>query len=168
MKIAITGHTSGLGKALYNFYKIKYQVAGFSRSNGYDIRNFKKIINQIPDYDIFINNAYEKYSQIDLLREVFLLWQDQSKTIINISSLASSNFKTLLTQQISPYSVHKAALDAQVHQLQMLRKKCRIINIRPGYFGKDKIDVDELATFINYLHSHKLYILETSLMHPVA
>ena len=165
MKVAITGHTSGLGKALFDLFSIGNQVTGFSRSNGYDIRNFKKIVDRIHGYDVFINNAYDKYSQIDLLREVFLIWQDQPKTIINISSLASSNLKSFITKQVSQYSVHKAALDSQVHQLQMLQKKCRIINLRPGYFGQDKIDVNVLAKFINFIHDHKLYILETTLLH---
>ena len=36
MKVAITGHTKGLGKELYNRFD---DVLGFSSSNGYDISN---------------------------------------------------------------------------------------------------------------------------------
>jgi short-subunit dehydrogenase len=36
MKIAITGHTKGIGKAIAGLYYTD-EVVGFSRSNGYDI-----------------------------------------------------------------------------------------------------------------------------------
>ena len=37
-KIAIIGHTKGIGKAIANLYKSKkYEVIGLSRSNGYDL-----------------------------------------------------------------------------------------------------------------------------------
>ena len=37
-KIAITGHTKGIGKAIADLYSKKnYEVIGLSRSNGYDM-----------------------------------------------------------------------------------------------------------------------------------
>jgi NAD(P)-dependent dehydrogenase (short-subunit alcohol dehydrogenase family) len=36
MKVAITGHTSGIGKALSDVFS---DVIGFSRRNGYDLHN---------------------------------------------------------------------------------------------------------------------------------
>jgi nucleoside-diphosphate-sugar epimerase len=36
MKIAITGHTQGLGQAFFNHFQ-SHTVIGFSRSNGYNI-----------------------------------------------------------------------------------------------------------------------------------
>ena len=47
MIIALTGHTKGLGAELYKDLTHQYKVIGFSRSNGYDIKNpndRKKII----------------------------------------------------------------------------------------------------------------------------
>mgnify|MGYP001626557762 CR=1 FL=1 len=38
MKIALTGHTSGIGKALYDILSQEHDVVCFSRSNGYDIK----------------------------------------------------------------------------------------------------------------------------------
>lgn len=60
MKIYITGHTSGLGKNLYDFFaNQQYEVIGFSKSNGYDLeKNFQEIIDQIDTDGIFINNSY--------------------------------------------------------------------------------------------------------------
>ena len=39
MKIAITGHTKGIGKALYDNLSQQHEVEGYSRSNGFDISN---------------------------------------------------------------------------------------------------------------------------------
>ena len=61
MKIALTGHTKGLGKRLFDSLSEKYETIGFSRSNGYDIKSpvdRKKIIKESKDCDIFINNVH--------------------------------------------------------------------------------------------------------------
>ncbi len=76
MKIAITGHTKGIGKALYNYFsEIGHEVIGMSRSNGYDITlNPDKILEQISSCDLFINNAYDgNSSQVELLKKAALL-----------------------------------------------------------------------------------------------
>jgi len=159
MKIAITGHTSGLGKALFKRYSSKHQVFGYCRSNGFDIRDFSKLAREINVCDIFINNAYDRYSQVDLLREIFNLWQQKNKTIINISSLASTNLKPLLDQKLSPYAVCKIALDAQVKLCQMVKSNCRVINIRPGYFNK--LDLNSLSEYIYFISMSKLNVLES-------
>ena len=37
MKIAITGHTKGIGQAIYDLLGQEHDVIGYSRSNGYNI-----------------------------------------------------------------------------------------------------------------------------------
>ena len=37
MKVALTGHTSGIGKAIYDIMSIDNEMVCFSRKNGYDI-----------------------------------------------------------------------------------------------------------------------------------
>ena len=38
MKIAITGHTAGIGEGVYKFYKKQgFECLGFSRTNGYNV-----------------------------------------------------------------------------------------------------------------------------------
>lgn len=92
MKIAITGHTSGIGKALFTMLSEQgHDVSGFSRSNGYDIdvyENRQALLTQIIDYDVFINNAYSP-GQTDMLSEIINLWEDKDKLIINLSSKAT-------------------------------------------------------------------------------
>jgi nucleoside-diphosphate-sugar epimerase len=62
MKVAITGHTHGIGKEIYNYFlKNNYEVKGFSRSTGYDISSStkrKKILENIKDFDIFVANFH--------------------------------------------------------------------------------------------------------------
>jgi hypothetical protein len=90
MKIAITGHTQGLGKAFFNHFQ-SHNVIGFSRSNGYniaDLNSRSRILDEIKDVDMFINNAYNNFddSQLKLLKEVYNLWEGTDKIIVNISS----------------------------------------------------------------------------------
>ena len=91
MKIAITGHTKNLGEFLHNKLKTDTNdIIGFSRSNGFDIKNpfdRRKIIKQSFEYDIFINLVHNYYHQTDLLFELFKSWEGLPKLIINISSV---------------------------------------------------------------------------------
>ena len=93
MKIMLTGHTSGIGKATYDLLtKQGHDVIGLSRKNGYDINNSEKIINTIlkENPDMFINNAYSKVSQTYILKELYDRWKQNKKHIINICSVAAT------------------------------------------------------------------------------
>jgi nucleoside-diphosphate-sugar epimerase len=87
MRCCITGHTKGLGKALYEHFQNKgWEVIGFSRSNGYNISdNFAEIINRALGADLFINNAYADGLQLDLM----MLLHDKVKKQIVCGSVAS-------------------------------------------------------------------------------
>jgi len=93
MKVAITGHTKGIGKAISDLYESKgHTIVGFSRSNGYDISDPEKrksIVDQSEDCEIFFNNAHcdtANFSQTELLFELWERWQGKNKKIVNISS----------------------------------------------------------------------------------
>ena len=47
-----------------------------------------KIVNESSDCDVFINNAYHEYAQVDLLYRIWVKWKDQRKQIVCISSVA--------------------------------------------------------------------------------
>tara|TARA_B100001059_G_C17599476_1_gene458775 strand:+ start:66 stop:677 length:612 start_codon:yes stop_codon:yes gene_type:complete len=69
-KIVITGHTTGLGKAIYDkFTEVSCRkIVGLSRSNGYDIdKDFDKVVEEATGAEIFINNAYRDKQQLKLL-----------------------------------------------------------------------------------------------------
>lgn len=88
MKIAITGHTKGLGKALADAYS-EHQVLGFSRTNGYDLQQrgvVDKILEQSKQCDIFINNAYVADKQTELFVRAVQQFENTNTLVINISS----------------------------------------------------------------------------------
>jgi nucleoside-diphosphate-sugar epimerase len=91
MKIAITGHTSGIGLALLNHFQSEHTCIGFSRSNGYDISKSAdrlRIVLESLDADVFINNAYNNWddSQYLMLEKIATQWADRDKLIINSAS----------------------------------------------------------------------------------
>ncbi len=134
MKIAITGHTKGIGKALYDNLSQQHEVEGYSRSNGFDIStNVDIIVRASKKSDVFINNAFHGMAQMILLNKFWELWKyDDTKTIVNISSL--SKYPGLSGNE-NGYSALKAALSHQAFLLMFSNKerKCRMINVNPGY-----------------------------------
>lgn len=136
MKIALTGHTSGIGKAIYNRYNPN--VIGFSRANGYDISNAdhrKQIRDISKDCDIFINNAYSDFAQVDMLYLMYEAWANTNKLIINISSNSGDGIKN----KAHLYAVAKTALDKSSEQLSRLNNACKIVNLRPGYVDTPRV-----------------------------
>jgi len=134
MKIAITGHTAGIGQALANEYRLSgHEIVGLSKREGNNIRNTPKICDQIEPCDIFVNNAQAGYAQTELLFEMAQRWQGTKKHIIIIS--------TMMTQgPVSPipglvmdhYRVQKIALEEAVRQIRHRRLGIKITLVRPG------------------------------------
>jgi NAD(P)-dependent dehydrogenase (short-subunit alcohol dehydrogenase family) len=164
LKIAITGHTRGLGAELVKrFEEGGHSVIGFSRSNGYDISKADhraNIIEQASQCDMFINNAYWGFAQVALLNDMFAAWSKRSnKYIINVSSDSSYHQK----YRHHPYAVHKIALDEQTRQLQPLGRWPTITNVRPGTFESDmgnriegkKMSVHTAADVIMYVFQNR-------------
>ena len=75
-KIAVIGHTKGIGKAIANLYSRKnYEVIGLSRSNGYDIiQDQDKIMDKIEDSPLVVVNAHAGRGQLTLLKRICLLY----------------------------------------------------------------------------------------------
>lgn len=69
-KCIITGHTSGIGQYLFEYYATKgWLVKGMSRSNGYDIvADRNQIVSEAEQCDLFINNASSGTGQLELLK----------------------------------------------------------------------------------------------------
>lgn len=90
MKVAITGHTQGIGKAIFDeLTNRSHQVCGYSRSNNWDIGSLEirnKILAETLDFDVFINNAYCPLAQTELLKSLVTRWQGSKKLIVNIGS----------------------------------------------------------------------------------
>lgn len=137
MRIAITGHSKGIGKALFNKLSEQHEVDGFSRSNGFDITDPNLIIRAVKKHDVFVNNAHQDIAQVTILNMLWEKWKyDETKTIVNMVSM--SKYPGLSGNETG-YSAHKAALFHQAFLLMFAdrERKCRMINVNPGYVETD-------------------------------
>jgi hypothetical protein len=139
MKIAITGHTAGIGQALANILQSRgHEIMGLSKRDGNNIRNIIKIADKIQCCDMFINNAQSGYAQTELLFEIWNRWQGQSPKHIWCIG-------TMMTQcpvdppvpnqsdfAMSMYRNQKIALDDAIEQLRWKNYLPFITMIRPG------------------------------------
>ena len=135
MKIAITGHTAGIGKALAEIYAAKgHDIVGLSRRNGYNIRSIPKLLTIIEPCDIFINNAQVGFAQTELLFAVYDTWQGkEGKKIINISTmLTSSPISSLPGLKMTEYYIQKQTLEQSISQLRHLKNWPKLCLVKPG------------------------------------
>jgi NADP-dependent 3-hydroxy acid dehydrogenase YdfG len=136
--IAITGHTSGIGKGLFDhFTAMGCIVKGFSKDTGFDISNKLNqdlIISHTKDCDLFINNAYHYYAQVELMN----LWQQQhwhdKHFIINTSSMAAEPFADIPNNfpWLKSYGEEKYAINKTSWDINHSGSKCKSIVIMPG------------------------------------
>jgi NADP-dependent 3-hydroxy acid dehydrogenase YdfG len=134
LKIAITGHTAGIGQALANEYSLDgHEIVGLSKRDGNNIRNTPKIADQIEPCDIFVNNAQAGYSQTELLFEMSRRWQGTKKHIIIISTMMTQDPISVLSGlDMDHYRLQKLTLEQAVHQLRYRRLGVKITIVRPG------------------------------------
>ncbi|HMN69827.1 MAG TPA: hypothetical protein PKC28_14885 [Bdellovibrionales bacterium] len=139
-RIAMTGHTSGVGQALYDYWRGRgHDVQGFSRSNGYDLsraETITRVVQESLKCDWFINNAFNEWAQIDLLYALFEKWRDQERWILNIGSNSPDRTKGFPHK----YQSVKAALDVACAQLNHIQgARCRVSCLRPGWIRTPRI-----------------------------
>ena len=145
-KIAITGHTRGIGLALTErLDQDNYEVRGYSKSNGFNILRPNGVIKDIIDWDadVFVDNAYAPEAQSRLLYKIYEQWVDKPKLIINMGATSSdsiNNFAQLgYNPDWTPYVSDKARLDWASLQLsnQFKPGMCRVTMIKPGFVDTD-------------------------------
>jgi len=140
MKVAVTGHTSGIGQGLYQYFEAQgHEVLGFSTHNGYTLPEAEdQVLEQIQHCDIFVNNALPIASQISLLKKLWPSWEDADKKIIVIGSIAS-RLQCAARSGLEDYQREKKELDAVCNTLryfdpEMIQgKPCSLIAIHPGF-----------------------------------
>jgi nucleoside-diphosphate-sugar epimerase len=134
MKVVITGHTQGIGQALYNSFKsAEWEVIGLSRSNGYDIdADFDRVVEAATGADLFINNAYRDQQQTKLVHAL----KDKVKKMIVMGSVS----------RLYPELIHTD----YVHDKQELAEACRLTSIDPN--GIDLLHLD--LSFIEGMPDH--------------
>jgi hypothetical protein len=132
-KVVITGHTRGIGKIFYEYYKAQgCQVVGFSRSKGFDISNEmarKAILHECNDANLFINVAFHKTGQLKMLEEITELWGLTDKRIVNISSKIA--YITKITERTKTIVSSKRKQNAWVKKRSFVSRP-RILNVVVG------------------------------------
>lgn len=136
MKIAVTGHTAGIGQSFSRYLTERgHEIVGLSKRDGHNIRVIPKIVEQILPCDMWINNAQSGYAQTELLYKVAEVWSsDRSKMIWNISTmmtqdLAVTDIPGQSWTSMAEYKNQKRALEDAFLQL---KNRCTMCLIRPG------------------------------------
>ena len=125
----------------------------------------RSLLKAIEDCDVFVNNAYASFGQVDVLYALWDEWNSFDKQIICISSISPDIPK----DYVWPYSIHKAALDHACTQLQNIKEsKCRVINIKPALVDTppanklwpelSKMDVNYMAELIMWCIKQPEYV----------
>lgn len=134
MKIAITGHSAGIGRALAQCYEQRgHNIIGISRRDGNNIRVIPKVADLIEPCDMWINNAQVAFAQTELLFEIANRWQHTRKHIIVISTMmAQQPVSSLPGLDMDQYRVQKIALEEAVRQIRYRQIGVRLTLVRPG------------------------------------
>lgn len=139
MKIAITGHTAGIGAAFATQLQAQgHEIIGISKREGNNIRNIPKVLDMITPTDLWINNAQSGYCQTELLYKVWESWKNlPHKTIWLISTMMTNDYRVIKIPGMSETSVaeyknQKRALEDAFYQLKPMSPGPHMILIRPG------------------------------------
>lgn len=146
MKIVVTGHTRGIGKAIYDLLSsYGHEVVGMSRSNGFDLSEFEKVASAVLEEDpgILINNAFAPQAQTNLLKTVYASWREKHKFIINMGSVAAlipKNHPDYCMPYASDKREQKEFCDVEnfnYSKTEFLNIKCRLTNLNFDYVSTD-------------------------------
>lgn len=142
MKIAITGHTSGIGQAVFDLCDLtmdKYNdVRGYSRSNGWNLaEGGDRLIQELIDFDpdVLINNAFYPGVQTKILTTLFEEWKGKPKKIINVGSISGylsgivddSDYMTDKLEQ-AQFIIRNSFRDGVYHQIKMYNISFSFVN----------------------------------------
>ena len=149
MKIAITGHTKGIGKACADLFN-HHTIYGYTRSNGYDISDPEKIFKNAEECDVFINNAYWRKYQVDLFKLFYNSWEHTNKHIINVNTIVKYPREVPILER---YKSDKIALQNAVDEVYLGPKghgTCKVTNINPGRVATGQVENYEYITSYNW------------------
>lgn len=144
-KIAITGHMTGIGAAAYSVLGKNNQVTGFARSNGNDLTDkkiYKNFLEQLPDFDIVINNAYSydyRYLQTDILNDFLdVNIHDNNKAIVTMGSM--SKYISNPVMNYNRYASSKVLIDNTVDRAKSSGHQCGLMVVSPNWVATPMLD----------------------------
>ena len=166
-KIAIIGHTRGIGKAIADLYKGKgFEVVGMSRFNGYDIKSdHEKIVQEIKDCDLVVVNAHNGRSQLELLKNIYSRYHDDKKKVVVITSTSGTpegKDEDLVDERYQQYCADKRELIGYIKELQqdLLPRAMSVYDVCPDVVDTDmtkgmwttlpKLEPREVAQAVSY------------------
>jgi short-subunit dehydrogenase len=149
-KIAIVGHTRGIGKAIADLYKKKkYEVIGMSRSNGFDIiHDQEKIIENIEGCHLVVLNAHADRGQLNLLKRIYGLYAYDKMKVAVITSTSGldeepdySQFQIWDKFKYVQYCEIKKELIEYIEELQheLISKQLSVYDVCPDVVDTDMI-----------------------------
>ena len=147
-RIFITGHTRGIGKAIFELYKSKgFMCHGVSKSQGLDVdKDCELIAQQMANFKYIVLNAYAKDSQLRMLKEIIKLYQDDDKHIAVITSTSGTPAgmdSSLKEQEYNWYCKNKKELIEKYKNLPDFSKV--VVELE-----KDVVDRNNIK-MVNYL-----------------
>jgi NAD(P)-dependent dehydrogenase (short-subunit alcohol dehydrogenase family) len=166
-KIAIIGHTRGIGKAIADLYrKKKYTVVGLSSSNGYDLQCSQvEIMEQLDDCRLIVLNAYVGRGQMTLLKRIYGKYLFEDKKVVVITSTSGTPIgadEELYNAEYVDYCKNKKTLIGYIEELQqeLLNKPLSVYDVCPDVVDTDmtkglwedlpKLKADEVAEAVRY------------------
>jgi NAD(P)-dependent dehydrogenase (short-subunit alcohol dehydrogenase family) len=166
-KIAIVGHTRGIGKAIADLYRKKnYTVVGLSSSNGYDLQCSQvEIMEQLDDCELIVLNAYVGRGQMNLLKRIYGRFVFEDKKVVVITSTSGTPIgadEELLDPEYVEYCKNKKNLIEYIEQLQqeLLNKPLSVYDVCPDVVDTDmtkglwedlpKLKAEEVAETVRY------------------
>jgi hypothetical protein len=122
MKIAITGHTRGLGLVIYNHLISQgHEVIGLSSSNGYHLPgSIEQVIKIAQSCDFFFNNAHAGIVQSTLIERLY-----DRCNIVTSGSMAADYDGT-------PYRVEKRIVEDTHKRFKKLTDRPMLL-LKMGY-----------------------------------
>jgi len=166
-KIAIIGHTRGIGKAIADLYQKKnYTVVGLSSSNGYDLECSQvEIMEQLDDCKLIVLNAYVGRGQMTLLKRIYGKFVFEDKKVAVITSTSGTPMgedEELIDPEYAEYCKNKKTLIEYIEQLQqeLLNKPLSVYDICPDVVDTEmtkglwedlpKLRANEVAEAVRY------------------
>tara|TARA_Y100000114_G_scaffold101330_1_gene94499 strand:- start:3868 stop:4446 length:579 start_codon:yes stop_codon:yes gene_type:complete len=143
-RIFITGHTRGIGKAVFDLYKSKnYLCYGVSKSTGLDIdKDCDVIVKQMANFKYIVLNAYAKDSQLKMLKEIIRNYQHDEKHVAVITSTSGTSAgmdRSFKEQEYNWYCKNKKELIEFIEKSQqdLYDKPIQIYDICPDTVKTD-------------------------------
>ena len=178
-KIAVIGHTKGIGKAICDLYKKKkYDVVGMSKSNGFDIiHDQDKILDNIQDCGLVVLNAHADRGQLNLLKKIYGRHSFDKMKVAVITSTSGieeepdyNQFQVWDKFQYVQYCEIKKELIEYISELQdeLLSRPLSVYDVCPDVVDTDmtkglwenlpKLKADEVAEAVRYCFEAKFNV----------